>query len=220
MKCGRRKDVINPSATTLSTSISFSYNSAQQLKAEAITPQLTSSGDPSYSVASQQYRASTVAALPNNFLTYENPKYGITIQYPPSWEKIEYLRIGLGAIGNDLVVNFLAPLVNPSDHWREHVMIQVLNQSQAKKLIPQSDTTLAGRHAYKRVDNSTIAISSLGTNTTQRLQLKTMEVWVTIANGDTFLLNYKAVAARSYCQFPVRAKALDRALRSPLLNTR
>jgi hypothetical protein len=190
-------------------SMSFSYKSAQQVKAEAITPQLTSSRDPSYSVAFQHYRTSTVATLPNSFLTYENPKYGITIQYPSSWEKIEYPRIGLGAVGNDLVANFLAPLVNASDHWREHVMIQVLNQSQAKKLIPQSDTTLAGRHAYKRVDNTAMAISSLDTNTTQRLQLKTMEVWVTIANGDTFLLNYKAAAARYSDYLPTIQEIFD-----------
>jgi len=196
---------------SLSSTISMSlfYNSAQQAKAEAINPQLTSSGDPSYSVASQQYRTSTVATLPNNFLTYENPEYGITIQYPSSWEKIEYPRIGLGAVGNDLVANFLAPLVNASDHWREHVMIQVLNQTQAKKLIPQSDTTLAGRHAFKRVDNNTLVVFNLDTNTVKRIHLKTMEVWVTIANGDTFLLNYKAVAVRYSDYLPTIQKIFE-----------
>jgi hypothetical protein len=189
--------------------MSFSHNSAQQANAETITPQLISSGDPSHSVASQQYPTSTVATLPNNFLSYENPKYGITIQYPSSWEKIEYPRIGLGAVGNDLVANFLAPMVNPSDHWREHVMIQVLNQTQAKKLIPQSDTTLAGRHAFKRLDNNTMVIYNLDTNAVNRIHLKTMEVWVTIANGDTFLLNYKAVAARYSDYLPTIQKIFD-----------
>jgi hypothetical protein len=32
--------------------------------------------------------------------------------------------------------------VNASDHWREHLMIQVLKQAQAKKLIPQSQITI------------------------------------------------------------------------------
>jgi hypothetical protein len=115
----------------------------------------------------------------------------------------------LGAVGNDLVANFLAPVVNASDHWREHVMIQVLNQTQAKKLIPQSDTTLAGRHAYKRVDNNTMVIFNLDTNTAQRLHLKTMEVWVTTSNGETFLLNYKAVAARYLDYLPTIQKIFD-----------
>jgi hypothetical protein len=188
--------------------ISFSHTSARQANAETSIPQLTSSGDPSYSVSSQQY-PSTVATLPNNFLTYENPKYGIAIQYPSSWEKIEYPRIGLGAVGNDLVANFLAPLVNASDHWREHVMIQVLNQTQAKKLIPQSDTTLAGRYAYKRVEYNTMVIFNLDTNTAQRLQLKTMQVWVTISNGDTYLLNYKAVTSRYSDYLPTIQKIFD-----------
>jgi hypothetical protein len=203
--------VLSFASYSLSSTVrmSFSHSSAQQANAETIPPQLTSSGDPSYSVATQKYPTSTVVNLPNNFLTYENPKYGITIQYPSTWEKIEYPRIGLGAVGNDLVVNFLAPLVNDSDHWREHVMIHVLNQTQAKKLIPQSDTTLAGRHAYKRVDNNTMVVFNLDTNTVIRIHLKTMEVWVTIANGDTFLLNYKAVAARYSDYLPTIQKIFD-----------
>ena len=37
-------------------------------------------------------------------------------------------------------------------------------------------------------------ISNLDSNTEVRLHLKTLEVWVTIGNGDTYLLTYKAVA--------------------------
>ena len=73
-------------------------------------------------------------------------------------------------------------------------MIQVLKQTPAKKLIPESIITLGGRHGYTRVYDSTMEISNLDSNTEVRLHLKTLEVWVTIDNGDTYLLTYKAVA--------------------------
>jgi hypothetical protein len=139
---------------------------------------------------------------------YKNPRYGITILYPSSWGKIEYPRIGLEVVGSDLVVNFLAPLVNASDHWREHLMIQVLKQTQAKKLIPESIISLGGRHGYTRVYNSTMEISNLDSNIEVRLHLKTLEVWVTIGNGDTYLLTYKAVAARYSHYLPTIQKML------------
>lgn len=186
----------------------FQY-SVKQANAETATPEGVSFGGLSSPVAYQQYRTNTTATLTNNLLTYQNPTYGITLQYPSSWEKIEYPRIGLAAVGNDLVANILAPLANASDHWREHFMIQVLNQTQAKKLIPQSDTILGGRHGYKRVYDSTMEIFNIDTNTEQRLHLKTMEVWVTIGNGNTCLLIYKAVAARYSDYLPTIQKMLS-----------
>lgn len=173
----------------------FQY-SVQQVNAGTTTPEGVSLGDLSSPAAYQQYPTTTAATLANKLLTYQNPTYGITLQYPSSWEKIEYPRIGLAAVGDDLVANILAPLANASDHWREHLMIQVLNQTQAKKLIPQSDTILGGRQGYKRVYDSTMEIFNLDTNTEKRLHLKTMEVWVSIGNGNTCLLEYKAIAAR------------------------
>jgi hypothetical protein len=190
----------------------LSYNSLLDANAQkTMTAELTSLSNPSSSSPSPpqpQHLHANAATLTNNFIMYENPRYGITIRYPSSWEKIEYPRIGLEVVGSDLVVNFLAPLVNASDHWREHLMIQVLKQTQAKKLIPESIITLGGRHGYTRVYNSTMEISNLDTNTEVRLHLKTLEVWVPIGNGDTYLLTYKAVAARYSHYLPTIQKML------------
>lgn len=165
------------------------YASAQKMTTTSLV-------DP-YSLPSHpQNHPIQAAVLANNFIIYENPRYGITIRYPSNWEKIEYPRLALEVVGSDLVVNFLAPLVNASDHWREHLTIQVLKPTQAKKLIPEGRITLNGRQGYIRVDNSTMKISNLDSNTEIRLHLKTLEAWVPIANGDTYLLTYKAVVAR------------------------
>ncbi|MDP9289015.1 MAG: hypothetical protein M3P08_12570, partial [Thermoproteota archaeon] len=127
---------------SLTISAPSSNNSVQHASAETSTPEVTSSGAPSSLVSSQKNSITTASTLTNNYVIYENPTYGISIQYPSSWEKIEYPRMGLAPVGIDLVANFLVPLVNASDHWREHLIIQILNQTQAKKLIPQSDITL------------------------------------------------------------------------------
>lgn len=172
----------------------LSYTSMLYASAQKMTT--TSLVDP-YSLPSHpQNHPIQAAVLANNFIIYENPRYGITIRYPSNWEKIEYPRLALEVVGSDLVVNFLAPLVNVSDHWREHLTIQVLKPTQAKKLIPEGRITLNGRQGYIRVDNSTMKISNLDSNTEIRLHLKTLEAWVPIANGDTYLLTYKAVVAR------------------------
>ena len=195
---------------SLSSTISpqSSNNSGRYASAETSTPEVTS-GVPSSNVSSQETSITAASTLTNNYVIYENPTYGISIQYPSSWEKIEYPRMGLAPVGIDLVANFLIPLVNASDNWREHLIIQILNQTQAKKLIPQSDITLAGKHGYKRVVNNTMEIFNLDSNTEHRLNIKTMEVWVAIGNGDTCLLIYKAVAARYSDYLPTIQRMLD-----------
>ncbi|PWU79393.1 MAG: hypothetical protein DLM72_17600 [Candidatus Nitrosopolaris wilkensis] len=194
---------------SLTISVPSGHNSVQQANAETNTPEVTSSGALSSHASSQQYSITTASTSTNNYLIYENPTYEISIEYPSSWEKIEYPRMGLAPVGNDLVANFLVPLVNASDHWREHFMIQILNQTQAKKLIPQSEITLAGKHGYKRVVNNTMEIFNLDSNTEHMLSIKTMEVWVASGNGDTCLLIYKAVAARYSDYLPTIQKMLD-----------
>jgi hypothetical protein len=184
-----------------------SYNSMQYASAQKMTA--TSLLDPYSSSPHLQSHRTNAAALENSFIIYENPRYGIIIRYPSNWEKIEYPRLALEVVGRDLVVNFLAPLVNASDHWREHLTIQVLKQTQAKKLIPEGKITLDGRQGYMRTYDSTMEISNLDSNTEIRLHLKTLEAWVTIANGDTYLLTYKAVLARYSNYLPTIQKMLS-----------
>ncbi|MDQ6667118.1 MAG: hypothetical protein M3Y53_02705 [Thermoproteota archaeon] len=194
---------------SLTISVPSPHNSVQQAYAETNTRDVTSSGAPSSHASSQQYSIATTSTPTNNYTIYENPTYGISILYPSNWEKIEYPRMGLAPVGNDLVANFLVPLVNASDLWREHFMIQILNQTLAKKLIPQSDITLGGKHGFKRVVYNTMKIFNLDSNTEHRLNIKTMEIWVAIGNGDTCLLIYKAVAARYSDYLPIIQKMLN-----------
>ena len=135
-----------------------------------------------------------------NSTTYTDLSDGISIQYqyPPGWEKIEYPAVPPSSTGYKVVVNFLAPIVNASDQWREYLMIQVLNQSTVKGLIPQVKTTLAGNPGYKLVY----------TNNEESFHLKTLEVWTTIGDH-TYLLIYKAEATKYSGYLPIIQKMLD-----------
>ena len=77
-------------------------------------------------------------------------------------------------------------------------MIQVLNQSTVKSLVPQAKTTLAGNPGYKLVY----------ANNEESFHLKTLEVWTTIGNH-TYLLIYKAEATKYSGYLTIIQKMLD-----------
>jgi hypothetical protein len=150
-------------------------------------------------------RAHTPASLmpssvTQKFSVYKDPADGISIQYPSNWKKIEYFQspVQMSVAGYRVVVNFLAPIENASDQWREYLMIQVGNQSLVKNLIPQVKTTLAGNPAYKLVYS----------NNEETFHLKTLEAWTTIG-GNTYLLIYKAEAPKYSSYLPIIQRMLD-----------
>ena len=51
-------------------------------------------------------------ATPGNFLTYENPDYGVKIKYPSNWQQTET---------EDLIVAFLSPKTDASDAIQENL---------------------------------------------------------------------------------------------------
>ena len=106
-------------------------------------------------------------------------------------------------------MNFLAPLANNSDHWRTHVMIQVLKQDQAKGLIPQSQINIGDREGFKSLHDSTMQIFDPDRNTQSTLNFKTMDAWVTGSNGNTYLLSYKAVMREFEYYMPILQKMID-----------
>jgi hypothetical protein len=151
----------------------------------------------------------TSLSTKNNFITYKDPIYGIAIQYPSNWEKIEYYNAPLAASASNLIVNFLAPLLNTSDHWRAHLIIQVLKEDQAKKLVPQSQIAIGDREGFKSLYNSTMKIFNLDRNTESTLHIKILDVWITSSSGNTYLLTYKAAADKYQDYMPTVQKMIN-----------
>ncbi|MGC2683722.1 MAG: hypothetical protein WA323_17835 [Candidatus Nitrosopolaris sp.] len=171
----------------------------------ALTLELSLTSSIHYHDASALARIQTPASLmpssmPQKFALYEDPADGISIQYPSDWEKIQYFQspLQMSTAGYRVVVNFLAPIVNASDQWREYLMIQVGNQNIVKNLVPQAKITLAGNPAYKLVYS----------NDEETFHLKTLEAWTTIG-GNTYLLIYKAEATKYPSYLPIIQRMLD-----------
>jgi hypothetical protein len=181
--------------------------SEQEARAEKITSTTKFTVGPPHSTILRYHVQLPI--LGNNFTIYKNPIYGITIQYPSDWKKIEYYNTPLTVGGSNLIVNFLAPLANSSDHWRTHLMIQVLKRNQAEKLIAQSQIPIGERHGFKSLHNTNLQIFNIDRNTESTLQIRTMDVWVTNSNGNTYLLTYKAVMPQYEDYFPTVQKMID-----------
>ncbi len=194
------------SSASYSLPLSSSYHSAQQTKGQKST---ATEFTPVFSHASVQQYHVQIPITTRNYIVYKNPTYGIAIQYPENWKRIEYYNTPATISGSNLIVNFLAPSVNTSGHWRAHLMVQVLKQDQAKKLVPQSQITIGDREGFKALNNSSIQIFNLDTNTESIVHIKAMDIWLTSNDGDTFLLTYKAATSEYQDYLPTIQKMID-----------
>ena len=172
-------------SSLINMSSTIPYQKALALAAKAI-------------VRAQVPSSLTPSSTTQIFTTYTDLADGISIQYQSGWEKIEYPAVPLSTTGYKVVVNFLAPIVNASDQWRAYLMVQVLNQSSVKSLVPQAKTTLAGSPGHELVY----------TNNEESFHLKTLEVWTTIGDH-TYLLIYKAEATKYSSYLPIIQRMLD-----------
>ena len=137
----------------------------------------------SLSLTGQQ---TTIAQTNSKFVTYDNPTFGVRIQYPSDWG-----RLDLSFLQDSADIDFY-PLADTS--LAKNVKIQVINlpsrnmtleeytNSQInpleEKLLKSNTTTLAGIPGYEIVFTSVQG-------------LKTMQVW-TIKDDKAYIITYVA----------------------------
>jgi serine/threonine-protein kinase len=137
----------------------------------------------SVSLTGQQ---TTIAQTNSKFVTYDNPTFGVRIQYPSDWG-----RLDLSFLQDSADIDFY-PLADTS--LAKNVKIQVNNlpsrnmtleeytnsqiNSVEEKLLKSNTTTLAGIPGYE------IAFTSVQ-------GLKTMQVW-TIKDDKAYIITYVA----------------------------
>ncbi len=139
------------------------------------------------------------------FLTYDNPTYGIRIKYPSDWTKSEQ-------VGGSVVV-FLAPKENLSDVFQENVNVLVQDLSTRPmtlseytnlsidqisqnifdaNIIDSSATTLDGNPAHKVVYTGTAVKVAIYVGGIQgEYRLKWMQIW-TIKDNKVYIISYAA----------------------------
>jgi eukaryotic-like serine/threonine-protein kinase len=132
------------------------------------------------------YLLATAQTNKDSFETYSNPTFGIRIQYPPDWG-----RLDLSFLGNDSLDIDFYPLEDVSQAIAVKVQAKTLPSQNVtigdytrmqinyteEQLLESNSTTLAGLPAHE------IVFTDLG--------LKTMQIW-TIKDDKVYTITYVA----------------------------
>lgn len=146
-----------------------------------------------------------------NFTKYENSTDGITIQYPDNWSKLENSNI----ITNEIVEfspqssnsNVPEKLVITGENLSDPLSLaeytklskqEIVQQNNNVKILSETDSTLAGKRAYKVV----YTLSDQGN------ELKRMETW-TLKNFKVYSITYEAQAGKYDQSLPTAEKMIN-----------
>src|SRR5918992_672609 len=157
----------------------------------------------SISLTNQQHQTITIAQTSNTFRIYENPTYGIQIQYPSDWG-----RLDLSFLQDSADIDFY-PLSDTS--LAKNLKIQVENlpfhnmtleeytntqiNPIEENLLESNTTTLANIPGYKIVFTNIAG-------------LKTMQVW-TIKDDKAYIITYVAQEVDYEKELQIAQKMID-----------
>lgn len=91
-------------------------------------------------------------AASNLTLLYEYPGIKLKMKYPGNWEKIDYGR-AVKSYGEGVVVNFLSPLEDSSDQFRDFVLIKVENLSSSNLNKLPANNSIGGNPTFQVVSD-------------------------------------------------------------------
>jgi hypothetical protein len=149
---------------------------------------------------------STHAQVDEAFKTYENPKFGLTLTYPPDWTVDELRNDPAAPSNNSIVAIFKSPSQGQNDKYLENVIINVqgprsdiasletytansvaafTNMSDTIKITKQGKDTLAGLPAHQLLYTST-GIPGLN--------LEKMQVFTVLNNNTAYVVTFGAEA--------------------------
>lgn len=150
---------------------------------------------------------SAYAQVDEAFETYENPDFGLTLTYPPSWTVDELRTDPAAPSNNSIVAIFKSPSQGQNDKYLENVIINVqgprsdissletytansvaafTNMSDTIKITNQGKETLAGLPAHQLLYTST-GIPGL--------TLEKMQVFTVLNNNTAYVVTFGAEPA-------------------------
>lgn len=91
-------------------------------------------------------------AASNLTLLYEYPEIKLKMKYPGNWEKVDYGR-AVKSYGEGVIVNFLSPLEDSSDQFRDFVLIKVENLSSSNLNKLPANNLIGGNPTYQVVSD-------------------------------------------------------------------
>jgi serine/threonine-protein kinase len=147
------------------------------------------------------------AQVDEAFKTYENPKFGLTVSYPPNWSVDELRKDPTVPSNNSIVAIFKSPSQGQNDKYLENVIINIQgpradisslesytanseaafkNMSDTIKVTKSGKDTLAGFPAHQLLYTST-GIPGLN--------LEKMQVFTVVNNNTAYVVTYGAEQA-------------------------
>ncbi|MFL6315970.1 MAG: PsbP-related protein, partial [Nitrososphaeraceae archaeon] len=156
----------------------------------------------------------------NNFITYENPTYGIRIRYPGDWQKTEHLN------ANRFWVDFMSPFKknNPnafpvtlslSVEGLNHTITTTTNEyvngilNNAKQSLPDfqiiesnPDANMTGISAYK------IVYSFLSQDPAAQVHFQSMNIW-SVKDKKVYAISYTQAKSLYAAYLPTVQKMID-----------
>jgi serine/threonine-protein kinase len=159
------------------------------------------------SVAMVGLSQSVYAQVDEAFKTYENPKFGLALSYPPDWTVDELRNDPAAPSNNSIVAIFKSPSQGENDKYLENVIINVQgprsdiasletytsnsekafnNMSDTIKITKSGKDTLAGLPAHQLLYTST-GIPGLN--------LEKMQVFTVVNNNTAYVVTFGAEQA-------------------------
>ncbi|MFL6457198.1 MAG: PsbP-related protein [Nitrososphaeraceae archaeon] len=155
----------------------------------------------------------------NNFITYENPTYGIRIRYPGDWQKTEHLN------ANRFWVDFMSPFKNNPNAFPATLSVSVegLNHTittttneyvtgilnNAKQSLPDfqiiesnPDANMTGISAYK------IVYSFLSQDPAAQVHFQSMNIW-SVKDKKVYAISYTQAKSLYAAYLPTVQKMID-----------
>jgi len=155
----------------------------------------------------------------NNFITYENPTYGIRIRYPGDWQKTEHLN------ANRFWVDFMSPFKNNPNAFQvtlslsveglNHTITTTTNEyvngilNNAKQSLPDfqiiesnPDTNMTGISAYK------IVYSFLSQDPAAQVHFQSMNIW-SVKDKKVYAISYTQAKSLYAAYLPTVQKMID-----------
>jgi hypothetical protein len=147
------------------------------------------------------------AQVDEAFKTYENPKFGLTVSYPPTWTVDELRKDPAAPSNNSIVAIFKSPSQGQNDKYLENVIVNIQgprpdisslevytansekafnNMSDTIKITKSGKDTLAGLPAHQLLYTST-GIPGLN--------LEKMQVFTVVNNSTAYVVTYGAEQA-------------------------
>jgi hypothetical protein len=168
-----------------------------------------------------------VAQVDQAFKTYDNPKFGLTVPYPPTWSVDELRKDPATASNNSIVAIFKSPAEGQNDKYLENVIVNVqgprsgiksleqYTQNSVKAFNNMNDTikitqsrsdTLAGLPAHK-LEYTSSAFKGLN--------LKKMQVFTVVNNNTAYVVTYSAEDS----QYDKNLPAIEKMIKSIKIDT-